>query len=628
MESKPYTLQSPEQIAKDYGGNKQKIAEAMQLGIVDPTAGTMAGMFIDRMRAAAQAEQAPQQTVAQQVFAPPAPPAGGIGMPPPPMPMQGPSAGLGATPEAAQMQAPMPEMPAPEMPAAEMPAAEMPAAEEAPMGMKGGGKVHGHFNASDKGSNYGANISLDDLTSFSLEGLGRRVFDPDVIRAALRHRKGDTEFNAEHTLRGGSDYGIERPFLGGRLGIHAGASRGFIPDSVRASYSRSFADGGMVPPYASGGGLSQVPIPAGMFDEPNNGGYANGGIVAFASGGPLGPYYEETVLKALPGTRVTSRQRSAADNARVGGVPNSYHRTDNARDFVPPPGMDIATFAATLKRTLGKGTDVINEGDHVHTEPGSKNSRMVAPMPRETDTTTAAGRGASLEDQIAFANSMYAGLPREAMDRAKAAALEELDPEKLEKDRKYDMYSALTNFGLNIMSPDNYQGEGILGSIAKAAKTTLPEYEASKKERKAAKSAAVRELMALEDVDRKTAVAGVELGMEAYKVGMTAEQQQRALAFQEKQLSTTVSENALDREVQMAAAMYRARNPSDFDTKFAMYQKSYPGFSEVAILKQMKTDGLLGSSQAGMALPGMEGEMGSAGDANSGMSIVSSRPVQ
>lgn len=84
METKPFSLQSPEQIAKDYGGNKQKIAEAMQMGIVDPTAGTLAGMFIDRMRNAAQAEATPQQTVAQQVFTPPQMPAG-----------------LGATPQAA-----------------------------------------------------------------------------------------------------------------------------------------------------------------------------------------------------------------------------------------------------------------------------------------------------------------------------------------------------------------------------------------------------------------------------------------------------------------------------------------------------------------------------------------------
>ena len=83
METKPFTMQSPEQIAKDYGGNKQKIAEAMQMGILDPTAGTLAGMFIDRMRSAAQTEAAPQQTVAEQVFAPPAPPGANATMPPP-----------------------------------------------------------------------------------------------------------------------------------------------------------------------------------------------------------------------------------------------------------------------------------------------------------------------------------------------------------------------------------------------------------------------------------------------------------------------------------------------------------------------------------------------------------------
>jgi hypothetical protein len=166
METKPYNLQSPEQIAMDYGGNKQKIAEAMQMGVIDPTAGTMAGMFIDRMRSAAQMEAAPQQTVAQQVFAPPAPP-----------PMAAP-AGLGATPEAAAMP-PMGATP----PMGVVPPQEMPA----PQG--------------------------------------------------------------------------EMPMM---------------------------AEGGMVPPYASGGGLSDMPLPDGMFDEPSNGGfgdgYAGGGLIAFAAG--------------------------------------------------------------------------------------------------------------------------------------------------------------------------------------------------------------------------------------------------------------------------------------------------------------------------------------------------------
>ena len=128
METKPFSLQSPQGIAEDYGGDKQKIAQAMQMGILDPTAATLAGMFIDRMRSAAQAERAPQQTVAQQVFTPPAPPA------PPQMPMQAPQgapAGLGATPEAAQMGQMMAPPPAPEMP--------MPQEEAPPMSMADGG---------------------------------------------------------------------------------------------------------------------------------------------------------------------------------------------------------------------------------------------------------------------------------------------------------------------------------------------------------------------------------------------------------------------------------------------------------------------------------------------------------
>ena len=89
MQTKPYNLQAPEDIAKEYGGNKQKIAKAAQMGLLDPTAAVLAGMFIDRMRGAQAQEQVPQQTVAQQTFAP----------------MQGPQQALGATPQAPQMMA-------------------------------------------------------------------------------------------------------------------------------------------------------------------------------------------------------------------------------------------------------------------------------------------------------------------------------------------------------------------------------------------------------------------------------------------------------------------------------------------------------------------------------------------
>ena len=91
MQTKPYSLQSPEDIAMEYGGNKQAIARAMQLGRVDPTAAVLAGMFIDRVRSAEALEKIPNQTIAERTFAPAQPPAGlgatapAQGMAPPPM---------------------------------------------------------------------------------------------------------------------------------------------------------------------------------------------------------------------------------------------------------------------------------------------------------------------------------------------------------------------------------------------------------------------------------------------------------------------------------------------------------------------------------------------------------------
>jgi hypothetical protein len=112
--SKPFSLQAPENIAKQYAGNKQRIAEAARMGLVDPTAAVLAGMFIDRMRGAQMQEGATPPTVAQEVMggptAAPSPPAGGLGGPAPtappmtpgmpepqmPQPMQG--AGLEGVP--------------------------------------------------------------------------------------------------------------------------------------------------------------------------------------------------------------------------------------------------------------------------------------------------------------------------------------------------------------------------------------------------------------------------------------------------------------------------------------------------------------------------------------------------
>lgn len=118
--AKPFSIQSPEDIAKEYGGNKQKIGQAMQLGIVDPTAGVLAGMFIDRMRSPQTMEGANPPTVAQQVM-------GGAPAASPPSPAS--PGGLEALPQGAPSMAPPPEMGA------------MPAPEGPPMGMAEGGIV-------------------------------------------------------------------------------------------------------------------------------------------------------------------------------------------------------------------------------------------------------------------------------------------------------------------------------------------------------------------------------------------------------------------------------------------------------------------------------------------------------
>jgi hypothetical protein len=56
-------MMSPKEIATKYGGDKRKIARAVQNGLIDATSAAMAGMLIDRIRAAAAQEQQPDTTV-------------------------------------------------------------------------------------------------------------------------------------------------------------------------------------------------------------------------------------------------------------------------------------------------------------------------------------------------------------------------------------------------------------------------------------------------------------------------------------------------------------------------------------------------------------------------------------
>jgi len=374
MDEQPFMVRPPLELLRIYKNNLPALAQAAQMGRVSALEATLAAQKFREMEAAGQRAQAPTQTVAEKLLNPqaPPPPMGGIGAPSP-MPQQGMPAGLGATPEAAQMQAPMPEMGAPEMPMEEAPM------EEAPMGM-------------------------------------------------------------------------------------------------------------------AAGGLTTLPLPDTMFDEPNNGSYADGGIVAFAGGG-FGSYFEDVATKAVPGLGVTSRQRTDAQNTAAGGVSNSFHKTDNARDFVPPKGMSMAAFHAKLKSEFGPQYDVINEGDHVHVEPGpglakSGSQGLLNPAQAANPQTPIDVPGGRLTDQmmpaIERAGEFYDKfMPKpktEARDKLKARVEEGMSEESQKKEKNYDKWATLAEIGFNIAGSNS---PNFLQAVGAAASAALPGAKKAKEAREA-----------------------------------------------------------------------------------------------------------------------------------------------
>lgn len=402
METKPYNLQSPEQIAKDYGGNKQKIAEAMQMGIVDPTAGTLAGMFIDRMRSAQMQEQAPQQTVAEQVFAPPQPAPMGA----PPAPQGGAPAGLGATPEAAQMPQQMPPMPP----------------QGAPMGM-------------------------------------------------------------------------------------------------------------------AAGGLTTLPISDGMFDEPDNGGYAGGGLVAFAPGGSTNLYNAvemaesggdqnavsskgaRGVMQLMPGTMrdpgfgVTPlRDNSEAENRRMGreyldAMIRKYgNQTTALMAYNWGPGNVDKWLAsgADIKKVPSETLNYVKKVTGGAAQPGAASTAAPAGGP-------AAPWGGTLSSQIA--NAFQAGedyygknmpvMKNEGINALAEEARKVLTPEEQKKRRDADKWATLAEIGFGIAGSNSPY---LLQAVGAAASAALPGARAAKKEREAEKRQAYRDLAEAEGITYKQAM--------------------------------------------------------------------------------------------------------------------------
>jgi hypothetical protein len=230
-----------------------------------------------------------------------------------------------------------------------------------------------------------------------------------------------------------------------------------------------------------------------MFDEPNNGSYADGGIVAFAGGG-YGDYFEDVATKAVPGLGVTSRQRTDAQNTAAGGVPNSFHKTGDARDFVPPKGMSMAALHAKLKAQFGPQYDVINEGDHVHVEPGpglaKSGQGLLNPAQAANPKTPIDVPGGNLSDQMmpAFerAGEFYDKfMPKpktEAREKMKDYVEKGMSEEGQKKQKDYDKWSALAQMGWSIAGSNS---PNFLQAVAEGGKVAAASSQKSKEAREA-----------------------------------------------------------------------------------------------------------------------------------------------
>ena len=590
--TKPYRLQDPQSIAMEYGGDKQKIARAMQLGIIDPTAGTLAGMFIDKMRSAAQAEQQSQMTVAQKTFAPPAPPA----------PPQGAPAGLGATPQAAQMGQMGQMMP----PQGGAPMPPQSPEQMQPMNMAKGGEVRDQrFSPSGREDN-------PDFAALLASILQPRNVGPFSVRGEMGGNRPDASvglhagpFSAEHQVRGNStNYNVDMPLAGGRVHAGANASHGFKPDSAELNfmhklfggdvnvggrydrngpsahigYAKDFAEGGLV--AFGGGGLSDLPVPDTMFDEPSNGSYAGGGIVAFAPGGATYADFSRVIpiqesrgnyTAVNPNSGALGKYQVMPDTARAlakrlgleyapslmsSGTPEG--RT--YQEKIGPAAMqeawaygkgDSSKAAAYYQggpNTRGWGANnrqyVADIQDRLAGREPTRGSARGAPTPASGAPAGMAGMPTAEDYGIGMkapsitdlyktmhgdVEKMFSPPEHKYSDAARTALEKEIAPEAIAKQDKQDFWMHIANMGAAMMST---KSPSFLGAVGESLQGTLGDYQKLKKEHRNEYRQNLASLAGIEDASNKDkrTLESLTLGYIKDQAGLLNENQRDQLA--------------------------------------------------------------------------------------------------
>ena len=508
-------METPEYIAKFYGGDTNKILQALQSGALkafapapfDETLAAAAADYAQRTRAAAQAQQAPQQTVFQKLFSPAQPQ----------LPMGAP-AGLGATPQAAAMP-PMDAAPQMGMPPQEM-------------------------------------------------ALPQEMAPPQDMGALPPQ---------------------EMPMM---------------------------AEGGMVPPYMAGGGLSDVPLPDGMFDEPSNGGfgdgYAGGGMVAFAPGGNI---------DAARLRRALREQESRGDygvmNAEGSGAMGAYqfmpptakalakrlgleYRPDllqgkkgrskegidyqerlmdaQMEDILAYSGGDIGKagayhFAGPNKKGHGAKTRKY-EQDILRRYSGSKDTGDNELAGAARGANTLYGMPTDLQGNIDLFTSL---MPEESAEQLEyRKELEEgLSPENRAQDKKDAFYGGLAKFAARLGSSKN---PSFLGGLAETLGAGAGDIAESLEADKARIREMQRERTALSNATRKEKIEalqmGVNLNVKAADLAENIEDRKQDAKFKEAALA--IQSAQLNAELLKIAAESQDKQ----NTKEQFIQTFYDQFTE------------------------------------------------
>ena len=319
------------------------------------------------------------------------------------------------------------------------------------------------------------------------------------------------------------------------------------------------------------GGLTTLPLPDTMFDEPTNGGfndgYAGGGMVAFADGGMANLYddveYFESggkqsavskagargVMQLMPGTMkdpgfgvTPMRDDSEAENRRAGReyLDAMYRRY----------GDEATALAAynwgpgNVDKWLKKGGDPKQLPAETKKYIGNILGGKASPQIPERDIGTAEGRASSREDLFQDLQRRFGQTPEEQDVESQriARAQEMASPEYYEKQRKADMWQTLAEIGVNMASKP----------IAEAIGAALPGARADKKERKALKDRALDAMAEINGLKRKENLQLFGMAVELGKEGAQQEQFEQKLNLDERQVQ--LAERKLNADIATAKA--------------------------------------------------------------------------